>query len=649
MGTARQDKTAIIAITKAGAEKGRHLHHCLKESALYLPEKLRKEQDLEVTGFDYPLKELLGKVFSEYKRIVLFVSVGAVVRLLAPLVKSKQEDPAVVVVDQDGKFAISLLSGHIGGANALAKEVAAALGGVPVITTASEVSGVVSPDMIGREFNWEIENKENIKFVSAALVNDVKTGVYQDSGEQDWLPDDKKPANLIFYDSLEALKKSDCQAAIIITDRVLAEEYRSLLRKAVVYRPRSLVAGIGCRRGTSSEEIETALVSALQEKKLALKSIRNLATVDIKSNEEGLNLAAKKYGWPVEFFTLDELNDYFRGTACCAPTASDRVLRRIGAPGVCEPAALLSSGAGELLMAKTVIGNVTIAVARVPFNFNNTGAQYTVPSGNKAGKEKLSEERGKLYLVGLGPGNLEQMTERARMALRDSGIIVGYKSYLAQINSMLAGKEIVSSGMGDEVERAGKALALAREGKKVALVSGGDAGIYGMAGLIFELLQNEDKKALDGFECEVVPGVPALNAAASLLGAPLMCDFAAVNLSDLLVPWDTIALRLEKAAQGDFVISLYNPASHRRKNQIAKAREILLKYRDILTPVGIVSDAYREGQKVVLTDLEHMLDYEIGMNTLVIIGNSTTFCSGNRMVTPRGYDSKYKIKISKSK
>ncbi|MDO8636170.1 MAG: cobalamin biosynthesis protein, partial [Dehalococcoidia bacterium] len=317
MGAARQDKTAIIAITKAGAEKGRQLHRCLKESTLYLPEKLRKEQDLEVIGFDHPLTQLLGKVFSEYKRIVLFVSVGAVVRLLAPLIKSKQEDPAVVAVDQEGKFAISLLSGHIGGANALAGEVAAALGGVPVITTASEVSGVVSPDMIGREFGWEIENKENIKFVSAALVNDLKTGVYQDSGERDWLPDDKKPANLVFYDSLEALKKSECRAAIIITDRVLAGEDRSLLKKSIVYRPRSLVAGIGCRRGTSGEEIEKALVVALQENKLAFKSVRNLATVDIKRDEDGLNQAAKKYGWPVEYFSSDELNRFCRNTAIC--------------------------------------------------------------------------------------------------------------------------------------------------------------------------------------------------------------------------------------------------------------------------------------------------------------------------------------------
>lgn len=629
MGAVRQDKTAIIAITKTGAGSGRRLHKVLQESLLYLPQKFCKEQDLEVIGFDYPVKELLERIFSDYNKIILFMATGAAVRILAPLLKGKEKDPAVVVVDQEGKYAISLLSGHIGGANALAGEAASALGGIPVITTASDSSGILSPDMIGREFGWEIENKQNIKLVSSSLVNEEKTGLYQDSGEREWLPAGKKPVNLTIYSNLKAMRDSDCKAAIVITDRVLTEENKGLLKKAVVYRPKSLVVGIGCRRGTGSEEIEKAVINTLQEKQLSLKSVSNMATADIKSNEQGINLVAEKYGWPVEYYSAGELNNCYRGVACCAPTPSKMVFKRIGTLGVCEPAALISSGTEKLLMAKTIIGKVTIALARIPFS---------------DGKE----ERGKLYLVGLGPGNPEQMTSRARKVLEDSEIIMGYKSYLSQIDGMLAGKEVISSGMGGEVERAGKAIALAKEGKKVALVSGGDAGIYGMAGLVFELLQNEDRKIFSSFECEIVPGVSALNASASLLGGPLMCDFAAINLSDLLVPWESISLRLEKAAQGDFVIALYNPASHKRKDQIIEARKIMLKYRDISIPVGIVSDAYREGQKVVLSDLEHMLDYDIGMNTLVIVGNSTTFRLGNWMVTPRGYESKYKIKISKS-
>ncbi len=636
MVAARQSKTAIVAITKTGAQRARLLQKALQGSELYLPEKFRDKQD-DSTGFDCSVREILEKVFSRYGRIVLFMAAGVAVRLLAPMLRSKTEDPAVVVVDQQGKFAISLLSGHVGGANALAHEVASALGGTPVVTTASDSSGILSPDMTGREFGWKTENKGNIKTVAAALVNGEKVGIYQDSGESDWLPDDKRIANLVFYDSLEALRESDCRAAIVISDRVLGDENRGLLRKAVVYRPRSLVAGIGCRRGTGSEEIETALMSALRQKGLSPESIRNLATVDIKSDEEGINLLARKYGWPVEYYTKEALNKCYEDAACGASTPSKTVFNRIGAMGVCEPAALISSGSKELLMSKAVSGKVTIALARVSY-----------PDAVQAERPK----KGKLYLVGLGPGNLQQMTARAREALEDSRIIMGYKSYLRQIDGLLSGKEVISSGMGDEVERARKAIALAKEGKRVALVSGGDAGIYGMAGLAFELLRNEEGKSLESFECEIVPGVPALNAAASLLGAPLMCDFAVINLSDLLVSWDSIALRLDKAARADFVIVIYNPASHKRKAQIFKAREILLRYRSASVLVGIVSDAYREGQEVVLTDLEHMLDHEIGMNSIVIIGNSTTFRLGDLMVTPRGYDSKYqmsKIKCQKDK
>lgn len=626
MGVARQDKTAIVAITKAGADTAGRLAGIIPDSQLFLPEKLSGPGDLLSVKFNSTLKPLLERIFIRYKRIVLFLSAGVVVRLLAPLIKDKAEDPAVVIVDHRGKFAISLLSGHIGGANALTREVASALGGTPVITTASDLTGGFAPDLLGKEYGWKIENKEKVKLVSAALVNGKKVGIYQDAGERNWLPEDEKAYNLVFYDGLEELRESDCQAALIITDAVLRGKYRALLRKTLVLRPPGLVVGIGCRRGTQPEEIEAAIKKALRQRKLSIKSVRNLATADIKKSESGINLVAEKYGWPVAFFSKEELNKCYESEECCAFIHSEKVLRQIGTPGVCEPAALLSSGGGELLMPKTISGNVTLAIAGVSF-------------------DRMVRKRGKLYLVGLGPGSIEQMTAKARQALENSGIIVGYKSYLSPIEDILTGKEIISSGMGDEARRARKAIELAESGKKVALVSGGDAGIYGMAGLVLELSGSEGRGSQDSFDLEIVPGVSALNAAASLLGAPLMCDFAVLNLSDLLVAWDTIALRLEKAAQADLVVVLYNPASKKRKEQILKARDILLKYRPMSTPVGIVTDAYRSGQSVILTDLEHLPDYEIGMNSLVIVGNSSTFLRDGRMVTPRGYKSKYKINM----
>lgn len=196
--------------------------------------------------------------------------------------------------------------------------------------------------------------------------------------------------------------------------------------------------------------------------------------------------------------------------------------------------------------------------------------------------------------------------------------------------------------MGEEVERVKMAIKLAGEGRSVSLVSSGDTGIYGMAGLVGEVLGQRD------IDIEVIPGMPLLVASAALLGAPISGDFVSISLSDYLVPWEEITRRLELAAQGDFVIILYNPRSQKRKDQLIKAREIILKYRPPSTPVGVVTNAYRREQEVLITDLEHMLDYEIGMNTTVIVGNSTTFNLDGWMVTPRGYHKKYDLSREKS-
>ncbi|CAG0999474.1 partial cobalt-precorrin 5A hydrolase / precorrin-3B C17-methyltransferase, partial [Burkholderiales bacterium] len=240
----------------------------------------------------------------------------------------------------------------------------------------------------------------------------------------------------------------------------------------------------------------------------------------------------------------------------------------------------------------------------------------------------------KLYVVGIGPGDLDHMTFQANEALDAADAVVGYKTYLDLINPLIAGKEIVSSGMMKEVERCREALDLAASGKTVALVSSGDAGIYGMAGLALELAAEMAVPP----EIVVVPGVSAVQAAAAVLGAPLMHDFAVISLSDLLTPWDLIKRRLGAAAEADFVVALYNPRSKGRVQQIEEARRILLSARPADTPVGIVRNALREGEERVVTTLGRMLDHPIDMFSLVIVGNSATFVDpAGRMVTPRGY------------
>ncbi|MEJ5327617.1 MAG: precorrin-3B C(17)-methyltransferase [Candidatus Bathyarchaeia archaeon] len=242
--------------------------------------------------------------------------------------------------------------------------------------------------------------------------------------------------------------------------------------------------------------------------------------------------------------------------------------------------------------------------------------------------------RGRISVVGIGPGGLEHLTPKARQAIEAADVIIGYKTYIKLIQPVITSAiEVISGGMGQEVERARVAVAKALENKRVAVISSGDPGVYGMAGVVLEVAANE-KAAVP---IEIIPGVTAATAAAAALGAPLVGDFAVISLSDLLTPWQLIEKRLNAAAEADFVIVLYNPQSQGRKEPLAKAHQILLKYRSQETPVGIVKAVGRDGEKVVITTLGSMLEHEIDMATAIIVGNSTTRIVNERMVTPRGY------------
>jgi cobalt-precorrin 5A hydrolase/precorrin-3B C17-methyltransferase len=507
---------AIVAITRKGVALGQRLRRRLPHSHLYLPQKYTAAPKPGEYPFSSPARAVVREVFSRYRQLVLIMAVGIAVRLIASELSDKHKDPGVVVVDDADTFSVSLLSGHERGANQLARKVASLLGAQPVVTTASEVSEVVSP--------------------------------------------------------------------------------------------KNLVVGIGCNRGTKASEIERAVMRVFSEQGLSLESIRNIATIDIKRNEDGLLEFVRKHRLPVEYFDKETL-----GKAKFPSRPSAAVLKHVGTPAVCEAAALLSSGNNALIVPKVSFNRtVTIAVAA----------------------------RGKLFLVGIGPGNPEHMTFRAREAINHSEMVIGYQTYIKLIEPFLGEKEVIATGMGAEVERVKMAISLAKKGRIVSLISSGDTGIYGMAGLVGEILGQQSG---DEFDIEVIPGVPLLAASAALLGAPINSDFAAISLSDYLVPWAEISRRLKLAAQGNFVIILYNPRSQRRQRQVARAWEIIQQYRPPTTPVGIATNAYRQKQEVVITDLEHMLDYEIGMNTTIIVGNSTTFTLNNWMVTPRGYQTKYDI------
>lgn len=247
---------------------------------------------------------------------------------------------------------------------------------------------------------------------------------------------------------------------------------------------------------------------------------------------------------------------------------------------------------------------------------------------------------GTLKVIGIGPGAAELITPAAQRALESVDVIIGYKTYLRLIDHLAPDTPRQATGMRQEVPRVNQAVELARAGQRVALVSSGDAGVYGMAGLVFEVLRERGE---NGIGVEVVPGVSALNAAASLLGAPLMMDFAAISLSDQLVPRDEILRRLELAVQAGFVLALYNPKGKKRTEPFERACEILARHLPPETPVGIVRDAYRTGQSIELITLAGLPAAEVNMVTTVIVGNRHTFAHHGKMVTPRGYANKYEL------
>ncbi len=250
---------------------------------------------------------------------------------------------------------------------------------------------------------------------------------------------------------------------------------------------------------------------------------------------------------------------------------------------------------------------------------------------------------GKLNIVGIGPGNDEHITPAALAAIQEADYVIGYTTYINLVKHHLGGKQVTRTGMTEEITRAQTAVETAKAGNTVTLISSGDAGVYGMAGLVFEVLRKIGWKQGDSPEIRMVPGISADSSCGSLVGAPMVHDSARISLSDLLTPWSVIENRLESAAKGDFVINLYNPASGRRQRQIVEAARIIKKYRPGTTPVALVKSAYRRQESVQFSDLDHFLEFEIGMNTTVIIGSTQSFLYEGFFVTPRGYTNKYSL------
>ncbi len=524
--------------------------------------------------YEGPAKQAMPRAWAECHEIVCFLAVGATSRLIASLLESKWVDPAVVCVDQAARFAVPLVGGHAAGANALAARVAEILGAEPVITTATDAVGLPGLDALG----WPAEGA--LGTVSRALLDGEKVVLETD----DIWPIPPLPVSH---------GGGPGHYRILITDRIVEpDEFTAVLR------PPSLVVGVGASSGVSAEEVLGLIDGALSLAGCSPASVTAIATVDAKAGEPGIVDAGMARGWPVITHPASRL------ASIEVPSPSAAALAAVGTPSVAEAAALAS--ADSLIMPKRKSPMATAAVARI-------------------------RPRGRLVLVGLGPGARDLLTPRAVAELRHASVVVGLDSYLAQILDLLRpGTRVLSTGLGSEEERAGAAVAEARAGHAVALVGSGDAGVYAMG---------SPALALAGTDIDVVevPGVTAALAAAALLGAPLGHDHALISLSDLHTPWQVIERRVRAAAEGDFVVAFYNPRSEGRDWQLGAALAILAEHRPPGTPAGVVRDAQRDGEQVTITTLAALDPATVDMHCLVIVGSTSTTVVAGRMVTPRGY------------
>ena len=587
---------------------------------LWLPENLtQKSSNDHIQYYKCSLAQHLQNIWADSQAIVCCLTIGAIVRLISPLLKDKKVDPAITVITPDFKYVISLVGGHQGKGDPLTNLLASQLNAEAIVTSASSALNLPAIDIFGQVYGWR-SGKGDWNAVSGAITRQQPTLVKQTAGLTWWR--NRLPQNHPFIFSGDESPATETQATVHIGIEASIGDSAP----CVSWHPQVLWVGIGCERNTSFKLIESALIKVLAENNLAPEAIASLVSIDLKSDEEGILQLAQKWQLPFGVFTPEELK------SIAVPTPSEIVAKEVGTPSVAEASALkgansadLENNQGELILHKQIIkdesgeesGAITIAIAQSSLEYN--------------------PKDGELYLIGTGPGNIEYLTKKAQTALQEAEIIIGYGLYIDLISSLLRPEQIIESyNITQEKQRAQRAIDLAKWGLKVAVISSGDCGIYGMAGLVLEMLAQQD---WDGKtpRVEVFSGITALQSLAARVGSPLMHDFCAISLSDLLTPWDVIEKRIVAAAMGDFVTTIYNPRSRTRQEQIVHLQKIFLEYRGGDTPVAIASSLGREDEQITITTLANMLDHSIDMLTTVMIGNSKTQRYQDLLITPRGY------------
>ena len=548
-------------------------------------------------------REILLKKWQEIDLIIFIGSIAASIRIINSFLTSKDQDPGVIVIDNKCSKIIPLIGLHQANTQNIAFQISNLFGGQVIETNNSNDRSLLNLDSFGNEWGWKRSGK--IKDWSNLVIKQAKNEKIfckQLSGNSLWKTSES--AEIINQIDKKETEKPDSTFHVSIFEN-----------HETTWHPPVLWIGIGCERNTSKELIANSLNNLLESGNLSQQSIAGFATIDIKKDEKGILELSEEKNLPIKFFSKEDLSKII------VPNPSNVVQKEIGTPSVAEASCLLAAGEeSKLLKEKRIFKNqsgaVTIAVAESKNQYNPT--------------------HGEIHIIGSGPGDISFLTNNARKALSRCTVWIGYKMYLDLIKPLKRKDQVlIESKLTQEKERCIKAIKLAEEGIKVALISSGESGFYGMAGLLLELLQKIEKEYRPYFE--VHPGISSLQLAAALSGAPLMNDFCSISLSDKLTPWSLIERRIEGALVGDFVIALFNPQSIERNWQLKSVIDQCLKCRPSNTPVLIARQVGRENQSKKFFTLNSIPIKTIDMLSIIIIGNSQTTLKDDIFITPRGY------------
>lgn len=548
----------------------------------------------------------IASLFATGRPIIGICAAGILVRAVAGSLVDKRTEPPVIAIAEDGSAVVPILGGH-NGANQLARELAAALGINAAVTTASDV--VLGFALDDPPTGWRVTDTRPAKAVAAALLGNQPVRLMVDEGlpAADWLE----------------IPKSDVSGSPIVHVTTSDTDQGS---NVLALNPQVLALGVGCERGCTSEELSTLVTETLAEVGLTKGAIACVASLDLKSDEAAVLDVALELGVPARFFDVVTLE----AETPRLKTPSEIVFAEVGCHGVSEGSALAAAGAdAELIVAKRLSKRATCAIAHAPGIIDPL---------------TVGRARGRLSIVGIGPGQAAWRTPEVTSWLGTATDVVGYGLYLDLLGDLINGKERHMSELSEEEARVRRSIELAAEGRDVALVSSGDAGIYAMAALAFEVLDRDNNPEFNRIDLRVSPGISAVQAAAARIGAPLGHDFALISLSDLLTPWEVIENRIRAVAAGDFTVAFYNPVSKRRRTQLAAAKEILLKSRPGETPVVLARNLGRDEETIRVVPLSDLEVDMVDMLTLVLVGSSSTVHMkrgvNDWVYTPRGYAAK---------